>query len=30
VSHVFQFAAASMLICAFLLFSIRPTVPAER
>jgi MFS family permease len=30
VSHVFQFAAASMLICAVLLFSIRPTVPAER
>ena len=29
-SHVFQFAAASMLVCAFLLFSIRPTVPAER
>ncbi len=30
VSHVFQFAAASMLVCAALLFSIRPTVPAER
>ena len=29
VSHVFQFAAASMLVCAALLFSIHPTVPAE-
>jgi len=30
VSHVFQFAAGSMLVCAALLFFIRPTVPADR
>ena len=29
VSHVFQFAAASMLVCAALLFCIRPSAHAE-